>query len=174
MNNSEIGAAFVAMCNGTKKKRNVNGRNHLSITTDGKNVTLWSYNTAIAYYCGETDMAIVSTYFYSPSTAKHQATVKGRYLYDCRVRFVNFTEWNTASGADLLKYDVPTRYRLSDTYTVTTANGRHVTRQDVIDSVETWDYYHNHKSKNSVYIGITPARAARLVEELNEEERVRY
>lgn len=170
MNNREIGAAFVAMCNGTKEKRNVNGRNNLTITTNGNNVTLWSYNTAIAYYHAETHTAIVSTYFYSPSTAKHQSAVKGRGLYACRVRFVNFTEWN-ASGADLLKYDVPTRYRLSDTYIVTTANGRRVTRQDVIDSVETWDYYHIHKSENRVYIGITPARAARLVEELNEAER---
>lgn len=170
MNNSEIGAAFVAMCNGTQEKRNVNGRNNLSITTDGKNVTLWSYNTAIAYYHAETHTAIVSTYFYSPSTAKHQSAVKGSGLYACRVRFVNFTEWN-ASGADLLKFDVPTRYRLSGKYTVTTANGRHVTRQDVIDSVETWDYYHSRKSERHIYSGITPARATRLVEELNWAER---
>lgn len=172
MNNNEIGAAFVAMCNGTKEKKNVNGKNNLSITTDGKNVTLWSYNTAIAYYCDDKELAIVSTYFYSASTAKHQATVKGRF-FDCKARFVNYTEWN-ASGADLLKYDVPTRYRLSDVYTVTTASGKHVTRQDVIDSVETWDYYHSRKSESHIYSGITPARAARLVDQLNEAERVRY
>lgn len=169
MNNYEIGAAFVAMCNGTKEKKNVNGRNNLSITSDGRNVTLWSYNTAIAYYHAETNTAIVSTYFYSPSTAKHQSAVKGRGLYSCRVRFVNFTEWN-ASGPDLLKYDVPTRYRLGDAYTVTTASGRHVTRQDVIDSVETWNYYRTRKTESRVYIGVTPARAARLVDELNDAE----
>lgn len=172
MNNKQIGAAFVAMCNGTREKENVNGRNNLSITSNGMNVTLWSYNTAIAYYHADTNTAIVSTYFYSPKTAKHQSTVKGRGLYACRVRFVNYTEWN-ASGANLLKFDVPTRYRLSGKYTVTTANGRHVTRQDVIDSVKTWDYYHIRKSESRIYSGITPARAARLVEELNEAERVK-
>ena len=109
----------------------------------------------------KTNTAIVSTYFYSPSTAKHQSAVKGRGLYACCVRYVNYTEWN-ASGADLLKYDVPTRYRLSGKYTVTTADGRHVTRQDVVDSV----------SESHIYRGITPALAARLVEQLNEAERV--
>lgn len=85
MNNSEIGATFVAMCNGTTEKKTINGRNNLSVRIVGEMLALYSYSTPIAVYDGA--KVVINQTFLSSATSKHQNTIS-RKAFTCPVSIV--------------------------------------------------------------------------------------
>lgn len=94
MNNSEIGAAFVAMCNGTQTEKDIKGRNNLHVEVSATAIKLVSYYTTIAHFDKAANLVIICADFLSASTAKHQNTLCRRGLRFnmpvCRVRGVNW------------------------------------------------------------------------------------
>ena len=104
MNNSEIGATFVAMCNGTTEKKTINGRNNLSVRIVDEMLALYSYSTPIAVYDGA--KVVINQTFLSSATSKHQNTIS-RKAFTCPVAVVlHFGGWGYHE-TDLLKQAAP-------------------------------------------------------------------
>lgn len=124
MNNSEIGAAFVAMCNGTKEQREIIGRNHLHIYRNySGGLSLYSYSTPIAVYDGT--KVVVNQTFFSATTAKHQSQLY-RSAFNCPVATVyNFSGWGCSDSA-LLQQAAPLYSYQKQVFTA--SNGRKYTR----------------------------------------------
>lgn len=124
MNNSEIGATFVAMCNGTKEVKQIIGRNHLHIYPNYLGgVSLYSYSTPIAVYDGT--KVVINQTFLSASTAKHQSTILSK-CFNCPVSIVlHFGGWGCSDNA-LLKQAAPLYSYQKQVFEA--ANGRKYTR----------------------------------------------
>lgn len=132
MNNSEIGAAFVAMCNGTKEVKQIIGRNHLHIYHNYLGgVSLYSYATPIAVYDGK--KVVLNRSFFSASTAKHQNTISGK-RFNCPVAYVyNFARWG-CSDSDLIEQAAPLYgFRRVE---LTASNGRKYTRFELFKQID--------------------------------------
>lgn len=124
MNNKEIGAAFVAMCNGTKEVKQIIGRNNLHVYPNYLGgVSLYSYGTPIAVYDGA--KVVINQTFFSNSTAKHQNTIS-RKMFNCPVSVVlNFARWRGAESA-LVEQAAPLYSYQRQVFEA--ANGRKYTR----------------------------------------------
>lgn len=126
MNNKQIAAAFVAMCNGTKEVKQIAGRNNLHVYQNylsGTGVSLYSYSTPIAVYDGA--KVVINQSFFSASTAKHQAALN-RNAFNCPVAVVvNFSSWRCSDG-ELLKQAAPLYSYQKRVFVA--ANGRKYTR----------------------------------------------
>ena len=123
MNNYEIGAAFVAMCNGTEEKKTINGRNNLSVRIIGELLALYSYSTPIAVYDGL--KVVINQTFLSSATSKHQNTISQK-AFACPVAVVlHFGGWGYGE-ADLLKQATPLYSYQKQV--IEAANGRKYTR----------------------------------------------
>lgn len=107
MTNQQIAAAYVAMCNGTKKVENIVGRNNLHIYQNYLSctgVSLYSYSTPIAVYDGA--KVVINQSFFSASTARHQAALSMK-AFGCPVSVVVNFCCRGCSDGELLKQAAP-------------------------------------------------------------------
>lgn len=123
MNNSEIGAAFVAMVNNQREKKDIQGRNNLHIKQVGENLALYSYSTPIAVYNGQ--FVVLNDSFLSAATAKHQSHICRRD-FDCPVSIVLHFEALCYTCSDLIKQAAPLYSYKKQVFTA--SNGRNYTR----------------------------------------------
>ena len=123
MTNKQIGAAFVAMCNGTKEITRIIGRNNLHVHLNmWGGVSLYSYSTPIAVYDGK-KVVFNGTYF-SASTSKHQSAAYG--AYEVPLAIVRNFFGLGYSEQSLLDQAAPLYSYEKKTFT--TRNGRNYTR----------------------------------------------
>lgn len=132
MNDSEIKATFVAMVNGEKPAKTINGRNNLHILKRyncSNGVSLYSYSTPIAVYDGE--KVVLNCSYFSNSTAKHQSGLRG---FNCPVAEVyNFAVWGGTESA-LLEQAAPLYgWRRVE---LTASNGRRYTRFELFKQLD--------------------------------------
>ena len=146
MNNSEIGAAFVAMCNGTQTEKDIKGRNNLHVEVSATAIKLVSYYTTIAQFDKAANLVIICNDFLSVSTAKHQNTLCRRGLrFGCPVCGVRGVSWG---DKDLTAYAATgsTRYKVEQRQELNKAN-RLYNKWFVIDTLLNYSVFGGSQAK---------------------------